>query len=427
MKSITKKIRKNIIDDILKVVSIQSYTKNGIKNCQQEIIRIAEKLGFQTKLLGKDKVIIIEPKQATEVPKLGILTHLDTVPFKESEWTYNPLGELNSDRIYGRGVLDDKGPIILALYAFYMLENSIRPSWQIIVGSAEESDWEDMKDYLEEGHTLPKFSITIDGDGIQNGCKGYLDLEVKFQRDSEKTQISELFVPNGVVNIVPEKAIAIINASRISKKGVAAHSSIPQEGENALIELTQHIQNRFEITEFSGFFQMMNILNKSLNGTAIGFPERQMFFDNQFVGYTTVCPTTCLLEEDCLSVNLNIRLSIGTTKADVHQAIEEISSRFNCECHIEKLELPVYVTQHSEEISMLKKAYEFVMNTNAPCTIANGIGYNATIPNCIIFGPRFSAKDDERDTCHAVNENREIDDLFKFFRMLLIFCNNYLS
>jgi|AntRauMinimDraft_4_1070384.scaffolds.fasta_scaffold01528_7 acetylornithine deacetylase/succinyl-diaminopimelate desuccinylase-like protein len=35
--------------------------------------------------------------------------HLDTVPFDESDWTYDPLGERDGDRIYGRGASDMKG------------------------------------------------------------------------------------------------------------------------------------------------------------------------------------------------------------------------------------------------------------------------------------------------------------------------------
>ncbi|WP_226483021.1 M20 family metallopeptidase [Natrinema amylolyticum] len=37
--------------------------------------------------------------------------HLDTVPFREAEWTYDPLGEVDGDRLYGRGTTDMKGAI----------------------------------------------------------------------------------------------------------------------------------------------------------------------------------------------------------------------------------------------------------------------------------------------------------------------------
>jgi succinyl-diaminopimelate desuccinylase len=37
--------------------------------------------------------------------------HLDTVPFDESDWAYDPLGERHDERIYGRGATDMKGAV----------------------------------------------------------------------------------------------------------------------------------------------------------------------------------------------------------------------------------------------------------------------------------------------------------------------------
>ncbi|MEF8840944.1 MAG: M20/M25/M40 family metallo-hydrolase [Haloarculaceae archaeon] len=42
--------------------------------------------------------------------------HLDTVPFEVGEWTYDPLGERDDDRLYGRGATDVKGPLAAMLY-----------------------------------------------------------------------------------------------------------------------------------------------------------------------------------------------------------------------------------------------------------------------------------------------------------------------
>ena len=46
----------------------------------------------------------------------AILGHLDTVPLGEG-WDRSPLGEIADGYLYGRGVLDDKGPLLLCLYA----------------------------------------------------------------------------------------------------------------------------------------------------------------------------------------------------------------------------------------------------------------------------------------------------------------------
>ncbi len=41
--------------------------------------------------------------------------HLDTVRYDESDWTYDPLGELVDDRLYGRGTTDMKGAVAAML------------------------------------------------------------------------------------------------------------------------------------------------------------------------------------------------------------------------------------------------------------------------------------------------------------------------
>jgi len=48
----------------------------------------------------------------------GILGHLDVVPVNKTGWSYPPFDcTLDGDMLYGRGVADDKGPLLAAYYA----------------------------------------------------------------------------------------------------------------------------------------------------------------------------------------------------------------------------------------------------------------------------------------------------------------------
>ena len=62
---------------------------------------------------------------------IGIIGHLDVVP-EGNNWTYPPFeAKIVDNKIYGRGSIDDKGPVIASLYAMkavmdYCNTNSIK-------------------------------------------------------------------------------------------------------------------------------------------------------------------------------------------------------------------------------------------------------------------------------------------------------------
>lgn len=413
-----------IVKDIIRIIAIQSdlYSYHGIERCQKAIKNIAEKMGFNTSKHGNESVLVIEPKGFKAPAKLGVLVHLDTVPFKKKDWSFNPLGEVANDRIYGRGVIDDKAGIILALYTFKYLEDKIQPSWQIIVGSAEESDWSDMKDFLREKPVLPEFLITIDGDGVQNGCRGYMDLELKFKKQKKTKFITKLYVPDGVSNVIPNCAIAKVNGDKLTAGGIAKHSSEPAEGtkaleENALLKLTNQIsKNKFYRDEFKNFFDFLEMFQKENCAELLGFAPG-----------SSASPTMCKLDDKVITLCVNVRLGMETKEEDLLNNVLMISQKYDCPVAIETLIYPACVSADSREIRMLCDVYEKVMGRRPSPSIAQGVGYNAALPNSVIFGPRFEAEDDEADLCHAVDESRNIQDLKDFMNMLQLFALEYLK
>ena len=119
--------RKRIVEEILQLLACRSVTGDarGIMLCQNLVREHATNLGFETEIVAGGRVLVISPKGLKRPAKLGIVVHLDTVPYESSEWTHNPLGEISSGRIIGRGIIDDKGPITLAMHAFDELHGEI--------------------------------------------------------------------------------------------------------------------------------------------------------------------------------------------------------------------------------------------------------------------------------------------------------------
>jgi succinyl-diaminopimelate desuccinylase len=67
--------------------------------------------------------------------------HVDTVPFDVEEWTYDPLGERDGDRLYGRGATDMKGQIASMLStarAYVETETTPPVTLQFLIVSDEE-------------------------------------------------------------------------------------------------------------------------------------------------------------------------------------------------------------------------------------------------------------------------------------------------
>ncbi|KAB1191206.1 MULTISPECIES: M20 family metallopeptidase [Haloferax] len=86
-------------------------------------------LGLETERVVSDpnKPNIVATLSGKSDRVLLLQGHLDTVPFDEEEWTYDPLGERDGDRIYGRGATDMKGAVasMLAVAKAYTETNTV--------------------------------------------------------------------------------------------------------------------------------------------------------------------------------------------------------------------------------------------------------------------------------------------------------------
>ena len=86
--------------------------------------------------------------------KLGILCHLDVVGVNAEKWDTPPFKPIIKDgMIYGRGVLDNKGPGVAALYALYtvkQLEIPLKYGVGLYFGTDEEKGMSDFAEYLKK-------------------------------------------------------------------------------------------------------------------------------------------------------------------------------------------------------------------------------------------------------------------------------------
>ena len=133
---------------------------------------------------------------------VGVLGHLDIVPVGEG-WTKDPFACTEEDGyLFGRGVVDDKGPALAGFYAMKMLKDNHVPlnkKIMLILGCDEESGMECM-DYYKEHGEIPQCGIVPDADfPVTYGEKGGLHVLLKGKADTKIVSMHAGTRPNIVI------------------------------------------------------------------------------------------------------------------------------------------------------------------------------------------------------------------------------------
>jgi succinyl-diaminopimelate desuccinylase len=140
--------------------------------------------------------------------------HLDTVPFDESDWTHDPLGERDGERIYGRGTTDMKGAVAAML--------------QVALAYARTG--------TEPPVTL-QFAFVSDEE--TGGDAGLTTLLETSDFDPDACVVGETTARNGRFSVsVADRGNIWLT---LEASGTAAHGSRPMVGENAIDRLTAAI------------------------------------------------------------------------------------------------------------------------------------------------------------------------------------------
>lgn len=134
----------------------------GPQKALEEALKISEELGFKT--VNLDQKVGYAQYGEGNGSYLGVFGHVDVVPLGKG-WIHDPLGcEIEEGRIFGRGVLDNKGPILANLFALHALKtlNITFPiPVRIVFGTNEETGFKCMQHYLAKEQP-PVFGWTPD-------------------------------------------------------------------------------------------------------------------------------------------------------------------------------------------------------------------------------------------------------------------------
>ena len=168
-----KEVQPMLFDGLRRMVAIPSIRGKeepdapfgrGPKQALEEVLKISAELGFHTENID-DRIGYAEyGENRADGAYYGIFGHVDVMPLGEG-WNSPPLSlTLREGKLFGRGTLDNKGPILSNLYALYVLkENGVtfdRPV-RIVFGTNEETGFGCVKHYLTK-EIPPTFGWTPD-------------------------------------------------------------------------------------------------------------------------------------------------------------------------------------------------------------------------------------------------------------------------
>lgn len=445
------KLIKNL-QELIKIPSVheessnqnEPFGKNTVRALNY-ILNLGQKLGFRTKNID-NYCGYIEFGSGDEL--IGIVGHLDVVP-KGENWTYPPFeAQIIDNKIYGRGSIDDKGPVMASLYAMkavmdYCNKNSISINKRVrlILGLNEERDWKCI-DYYKHHEEIPSIGFSPDADfpciytekGLISpflimNYSDFLDKDIVLKNiDCNNNPLNvvpkycscEIAVKNNInikdvdnlikafaieYNFNIETTILDNNNLKMISHGVQAHAAHPVLGVNAISRLIIVLDKLFKnyniiIPIFDLFTQYIG-LDYNGNKLDVNIPDES--------GELTLNVGKFYFKNNDLKIGLNLRVPINTKFEVIENNFSSVCKEFdNVYCEFTGKKAPLYVSKDSYLVKTLCKIYNEATDSNAEPIAIGGATYARAFDNFVSFGANLPG---QKDMCHQVDEFISIDNL----------------
>lgn len=395
----------------------------------QKALEIAEGFGFKTQ---NHEGYVGTVDMGEGEPELGILAHLDVVPVGEG-WNTNPFEVIEKDgKIFGRGVSDDKGPAIAALYAMKAvrdLDFSLSKNCRLILGTDEECGSSDIKHYFAE-NPYPKYTFTPDAEfPVTNGEKGRFAKHFCKKADfsgcgkyikriyageaanavSDCAEVELAGVSEEEILLAAEKAKHTgaefcLESGKIICRGTSAHASLPENGNNpitAMFEFLSNIAFDERCAELVGALKALFPHGK-YNGESFGVDMSDK------LGRLTLTLDTVRLENGEFVGCFDARVPMTANEENCAEPIAERLSAYGFEIENTQMTKAHYVDEKSEFVQTLLDVYEKYTGDEGECVSMGGGTYVHGIENGVAFG---AISKGTVTNMHGANEFMPIADI----------------
>ncbi len=397
----------------------------GIRQAFDCFLDIAERCGFQTEDCGG---YACHAQAGGQKEYIGALGHLDVVGILQPDaWKTPPFTlSRDGDMLYARGVNDDKGPLLAALYAARIVMDSgaeLKRSIRVIAGGAEETTWECMEHYFAE-HPQPSMGFSPDGNfPIVNGEKGILKYDLVFRAKEPRRdggyrlkKISCGTLENYVCSELSVCAKRQGKKEELNWTGKQSLSRNPQRGENALWKFAEYFSGKpMDEPEAE---RLVRFLKECFAGDDYG-KKSGLYAEDPEMGSTSVCPTGLCRKEDGLHLYLDIRYPKSSSEERLNRRMEELALQYGFHAAVCSRKRLLYVPEDSELIRALKGAYEAATGEKAHVFTKGGASYARTLDCGVAFGATFEG---EETHPHMPNECMALSSIW---RAMEIYCESF--
>ncbi|MDR0839882.1 MAG: Sapep family Mn(2+)-dependent dipeptidase [Christensenellaceae bacterium] len=379
-----------------------------VADALEHVLALGESMGFACKN-HEGFVGTIDWGEGEEL--VGVLAHVDVVPAGDAgAWETPPFVMTEKDGfVCGRGVADDKGPLLSSLYGMYALKQlGFKPKKRIriLIGANEETGWECIHYYKEHALEPPTMSFSPDGMfTVVNREKGILSAVF----EKRVAGVAGIAVESGdALNLVPSKAIAKFpDGFTLEKNGRSAHAMNPEKGENAALALLRALCTNLRLPEAlrEDFATLAKLGAPPFDGSAFGIA-----CTDAVSSPLTVNLGTLKLADATLRVGFDIRTPVTANLDAIADKVRAVMAEGGYTSVSEQRKAPLYVPDDTFLIKKLCEVYSLVTG-NEPVLYAIGGGtYARAFDNCVCFG---SVYPDENLTVHMPNERTQKENIVK--------------
>ncbi len=457
-------------DDIIRetgeLIRFKTYATNVPNRENPEFIRqkeylrlLAVKLGLHFKDVdGYIQEIWIGEGQES----FGLMSHSDVQPVDATQWKSDPWsGAIKDGTIWGRGAVDDKGPIVAIMYGMRALLDSgfpLKKKIVLLVGTDEESANEDVLTYLKT-NTAPDQTIVVDSNypvicAEKGWCGAWLELPLNSVAPTGSGLVTVSLAAGFSPAIVPEKATAklIARGGTVDKSlatvrkqaedferkrsgakitvsvqadtlvvtahGKSVHSAVPETGHNALMDLLVFLDG--SVKPLKNEYSLMakfaaTHIGFELDGGMLGIKHR-----DSFMGPVTVSANMFQKTDSTVMFMFNFRIPRGMDEQNIEKTLQtrydEFATATGVRLHATHyISSPLYNDPESPFVQRLLGIYNSVTGEHRLPESIGGGTYAKRIPNAVVFGP---ALPDEEYLGHQPNERIEISTLIRNIEIL---------